>query len=255
MQSSAAFARAQSAPGISISGLRLRHGVAPLFENFDLAVRGGETTCLLGTSGVGKSTLLRLIAGLVTPEAGSIAATDAMGLGGRVAYMDQSDLLLPWLKIGDNVAVGAILRREPIDSSRVGSLLDAVGLGVLAQAMPATLSGGMRQRVALARTLYEARPVVLLDEPFGALDALTRLRLQDLTAELLRGKTVVLVTHDPTEVMRLGHRVVVLRGQPVQMVEPVAVPAMPPPRGLADPGVVAAQAPLLAALDVDGGGS
>lgn len=254
MQFSAAFARVQSAPGISISGLRVRYGSLPLFDGFDLVIRGGETTCLLGASGVGKSTLLRLIAGLVIPEAGRIAASDAQPLDGRIAYMDQSDLLLPWLNVGGNIVLGSTLRRERADRKTVDLLLQSVGLGGLSKAMPAQLSGGMRQRVALARTLYEARPIVLLDEPFGALDALTRLRLQNLTAALLRDKTVVLVTHDPIEAMRLGHRILVLNGQPVRVLEPVAVPSAAPPRDLADPGVIAAQAPLVTALGVEGGG-
>jgi putative hydroxymethylpyrimidine transport system ATP-binding protein len=124
--------------------------------------------------------------------------------------MDQRDLLLPWLNVLDNVCLGARLRGETADHQRALSLLQRVGLRDEAQALPAALSGGMRQRAALARTLMEDRAIVLMDEPFSAVDALTRLRLQDLAAELLGARTILLVTHDPMEALRLGHRILII---------------------------------------------
>jgi putative hydroxymethylpyrimidine transport system ATP-binding protein len=124
--------------------------------------------------------------------------------------MDQRDLLLPWLSLKDNVGLGRRLRREPADPARAAALLDMVGLGTRASDRPAGLSGGERQRAALARTLMDDRPIVLMDEPFSAVDAITRLELQNLAARLLAGRTVLLVTHDPLEALRLGHRVIVM---------------------------------------------
>jgi putative hydroxymethylpyrimidine transport system ATP-binding protein len=209
---------------------RTGYGETVLFEALDLTLPGAQTTCLLGPSGVGKSTLLRLLAGLLPPGDGDrIVCSDGGSLTGRTAYMDQRDLLLPWLKVLDNVTLGARLRHEPIDRPGAKELLKAVGLSAVAGEWPAHLSGGMRQRVALARTLMEDRPVVLMDEPFSALDAVTRYQLQALAARLLRGRTVLLVTHDPNEALRLGHRIRVLSGRPARLSDPLMPPG-PPPR-------------------------
>ncbi len=206
------------------------YGNKILFDALELTLPAGETTCLLGPSGVGKSTLLRLLAGLMPlGESGRIECGDGESLRGRIAYMDQRDLLLPWLCVVDNVALGARLRGEPPRPEHARELLRAVGLETVADELPAHLSGGMRQRVALARTLMEARPVVLMDEPFSALDAVTRFQLQALSCELLRGRTALLVTHDPNEALRLGHRIQVLSQNPVRLSEPLTPPG-PPPR-------------------------
>ena len=179
-----------------------------MVENLSLDFPGGRTTCLLGRSGVGKTSLLRHLAGLLP---GSRAA-------GPVAYMAQRDLLLPWLSVLENVLLGYRLRRDEAArraaEPRARSLLGEVGLGDRLYDLPQTLSGGMRQRAALARTLCEDRQIVLMDEPFGHLDAVTRLDLQDLAAHLLQGRTVVMVTHDPLEALRLGHEIRVLSGSP-----------------------------------------
>ena len=185
-----------------------------------------EFTCILGASGVGKSTLLRLIAGL-GPET-SVVGSDGASLSGRIAYMDQRDLLLPWLSALENVLLGARLRGELKDLDRARAMLGGVGLADSADLRPAQLSGGMRQRVALARTLMEDRPVVLMDEPFSAVDALTRLRLQDLSARLLENRTVVMVTHDPMEAARLGKRIHVMSGTPATLDEGVCPPGAAP---------------------------
>jgi putative hydroxymethylpyrimidine transport system ATP-binding protein len=239
------------AVGVSIRQARLTFDGAAVFDGLDFSLPAGRWTCLLGPSGVGKTTLLRLIAGLAVPESPTeVVAEDGRPLAGRVAYMAQQDLLLPWLGALDNVLVGSRLRGEKIGPALTGrarELLDKVGLGDRLRARPAELSGGMRQRVALARTLMEDRPVVLMDEPFSALDAITRLRLQELAARLLAGRTVLLVTHDPLEALRLGHGIHVMSGQPA-LIGPAIAPSGPPPRPPDDPALLAGQADLLRLL-------
>ena len=225
----------------------LSYAGAPLFEGLDFTLHGGQCTCLLGPSGVGKSSLLRLIAGLVAPERGTVACSDGRPLARRLTWMGQQDNLLPWLPVLANIGLGARLRGERADLARAEALLARVGLGGQRDQLPATLSGGQRQRAALARTLMEDRPVVLMDEPFSALDAITRARLQALAAQLLEGRTVLLVTHDPLEALRLGHRIQVMAGQPAR-IEPPICPAGAPPRDLHDPVLLARQGELLARL-------
>ncbi|CUH60282.1 ABC transporter ATP-binding protein [Thalassobacter stenotrophicus] len=234
-----------AAPGIRLCGT---HGIAQsvLFDA-DIALGAAEWTCLLGPSGVGKSTVLRLIAGLDTGGAfdGTITASDAAPIEGRLGYMAQSDLLMPWLSVMDNVVIGAKLRGEAPDHARARSLLDRVGLRAHADKTPAALSGGMRQRAALARVLMEDRPIVLLDEPFSALDAGTRADMQELAAEVLHGKTVLLVTHDPAEAARLGHQILVMSAQEAT---PWPAPSTPPIRAIEAPDTLACQSALLAHL-------
>lgn len=240
----------EPAPGLSIGVRSLVYDGVTLFENLRFRLEPASWTCLLGPSGIGKTTLLRLIAGLA-PGA-LVAADDGRGLESRVALMAQQDLLLPWLPVVDNVILGfrlrgagAAERRRRRDEAR--ALLARVGLEAQAAQLPSVLSGGMRQRVALARTLMEDRPIVLMDEPFSALDAITRHRLQDLAAELLAGRTVLLVTHHPLEALRLGHRLYVLSGRPASPRGPIT-PAGRPPRDAADPALLALQGELLGEL-------
>nr|WP_232830403.1 ATP-binding cassette domain-containing protein [Oceanicella sp. SM1341] len=218
-----------------------------LFGPLTLALPAGRWTCLLGPSGAGKSTLLRLIAGLSTAVRleGTVRAEDSAPLAGRIAYMAQTDLLCPWLDVLGNVTLGARLRGERPDSARARALVDAVGLAGREAARPAALSGGQRQRVALARTLMEDCPVVLLDEPFSALDARTRAEMQALAARLLAGRTVLLVTHEPGEAVRLADRLLLVeRGGLSDM----PLPDAPPPRAPDDAGTLAAQGRLFRAL-------
>ena len=248
--------QAARAIGVTIRGARLAFDGDPLFDALDADFPGGATTCLLGPSGVGKTSLLRVIAGLEPGAHSAARGSDGAALLGRTAYMAQSDLLLPWSSVLGNVLLGARLRREKPDRDRALALLSAVGLAANAADRPATLSGGMRQRVALARTLMEDRPVVLMDEPFASLDALTRYRLQDLAAELLQDRTVILVTHDPLEALRVGHRVHVLAGHPVRLDKAIEV-AGAPPRDPTDPHINALHRELLERLgraDREGGG-
>lgn len=237
------------APTVAIDGLGLGFGGADLFHNFAAVFPGGTWTCILGVSGCGKSTLLRRVAGLGPAGAGTVTG-GGRPLAGQVAWMDQRDLLLPWLSALGNVQLGARVRGEPGDPTRALALLADVGLGGHEAVRPAALSGGMRQRVALARTLMEDRPVVLMDEPFSAVDALTRVRLQSLAARLLRGRTVVLVTHDPWEALRLGHRIHVLGGHPANLGDPL-VPPGDPPRDPAGAALAPLARDLLARLGAD----
>ena len=221
-----------------------------LFERLSLTLPAGRWTSLLGSSGVGKTTLLRLIAGL-EPGCSEVQLHCADGdpLSGRAAYMAQQDLLLPWLSVIDNVMLGARLRGQADAElrARAMALLAAVGLEANTGDIPAKLSGGMRQRAALVRTLLEERPVVLMDEPFSALDSITRIKLQGLAARLLVGKTVLLVTHDPMEALRLSHRIHVLAGRPARLEEAIEL-AGKPVRDLHDATVLQRQADLLERL-------
>jgi putative hydroxymethylpyrimidine transport system ATP-binding protein len=222
-----------AAPTVCVRGAHLAFDGVLLFDRLDLDLAGGEVTCLLGPSGVGKTSLLRLTAGLTDAAGGRVTDLAGRRLDGRIAYMAQRDLLLPWLPARANVLLGPRLRGErvtPALRARADDLLQRVGLADAADIRPDALSGGMRQRVALARTLMEDRPVVLMDEPFAGLDAITRYELQALAADLLAARTVLLVTHDPLEALRLGHRIRVLAGRPARLDDSVAPPPGPTPR-------------------------
>lgn len=231
------------APSLSLTGTA-RLGAEPLFSDLRFEAVAGGWTCLLGPSGVGKSTVLRLLAGLTTGATfdGQIKAGDGGPIAGRVSWMAQDDLLLPWLTVSQNVGLGARLRGTRADSAARDALIDRLGLSAHRAKRPTQLSGGQRQRVALARTLMEDRPFVLLDEPFSALDARTRADMQDLAAEVLAGRTVVLVTHDPAEALRLGSQIWLMGEDGLR---DVPVPECPPIRPVDDPETLAAQAVLL----------
>jgi len=233
-------------PGITLTGQATIQG-APLFAPLSLSLDAGQWTCLLGGSGVGKSTLLRLICGLPTGAefSGDILASDGGEVSARVAYMAQDDLLMPWATVSQNILLGAALRGDPRDHPRLAQILDRVGLTDHAAKKPSALSGGQRQRVALARTLMEDKPVILLDEPFSALDAQTRAAMQDLSAEVLRGKTVLIVTHDPIEAARLGDNIQIMSAEGLMSVTP---PTGPIPRPVSSLDVLKTQADLLTRL-------
>jgi putative hydroxymethylpyrimidine transport system ATP-binding protein len=199
-----------------------------IFTGLNLTVAPGQFVVLLGTSGVGKSSLLKIVAGLAKPQSGRVTTTQGTALAGHIAYMGQTDLLYPWASVLANVTIGARLRGEVADAARAQHLLERVGLAERAGALPGELSGGMRQRAAIARTLYEDRPIVLMDEPFSALDTFTRARVQDLAAELLQGRTALLITHDPLEACRLGHHLVVLSGHPATLGPPITIHGQTP---------------------------
>jgi len=205
-------------PAIHLEGITLAFHGRKLFDRFSAVMAGGQWTCLLGPSGCGKSTLLGLVSGDGRLNySGSIRFQPAGSAAGTVSWMAQNDLLLPWLTVLGNILLGARLRGEegPELKERAEQLLDEAGLAGKGGLLPGQLSGGMRQRVALLRTLLEDRPVILMDEPFSALDALNRAKLQNLAARMAHGRTVLMVTHDPLEALRLADRVIVLHGQPV----------------------------------------
>jgi ABC-type nitrate/sulfonate/bicarbonate transport system ATPase subunit len=185
-----------------------------VLSGIDLTVPAGERLAVVGPSGCGKSTLLRLVAGLEEPARGRITGA---GLD-RCALMPQRDLLLPWRSALDNAALALEARGVPRAQARdrARPLFAQFGLDGFAGARPSTLSGGMRQRVAFLRTLLADKPVLLLDEPFASLDAITREELREWLADALAAepRTVVLVTHDVEEALRLAARVVVLSARP-----------------------------------------
>jgi len=241
-------------PGISLRDIGLSYAGKPLFSQLKAHFKGGCWHSILGRSGVGKSSLLHSIAGLLNDTAltGNIKASDGQSLHGRVAWMGQRDALLPWLTVQQNVLLGVRLRKQVSaqHQEHANAMLERVGLGGMAQSMPEHLSGGQRQRVALARTLMEDKPVVLMDEPFSALDAITRLQLQDLASTLLQGKTVLLITHDPLEALRLSEQVWVMTERPVVLKMMFAIDT-PAPRALDDAQILSWQGQLLAYLQKD----
>ncbi len=238
-------------PSVQVSAASFAFAGQPLFEDLSFTLPAERWTCLLGPSGVGKTTLLRLIAGLADLDPGSeVECGDGGSARGRIAYMAQQDLLLPWLSVTENVLLGSRLRGRPAgadERAQAGALIAQVGLSAAADQLPQTLSGGMRQRAALARTLMEDRPIVLMDEPFSGVDPITRYRLQALAAELLAGRTVLLVTHDALEALRLGHEIRVLAGRPAHLDDPLR-PAGEPPRDVGDTELLALQGDLLKRL-------
>ena len=198
-------------------------------DDVSLEVAPGEFTCLIGASGCGKSTLLSLVAGLEEPTVGKVSTS-----GGRVAFMFQEAALFPWLTAAGNVemafranGVGKAERRQ-----RTAELLETVHLAGFGDKRPHELSGGMRQRVALARALAQDADVLLMDEPFGALDAMTRDVLHDELDRICAARqlTVIFVTHNVREAVRLGDRVVVLSSRPGRVIDEFAVPIEKPRR-------------------------
>ncbi len=215
-------------PKLAARGVRVAKGGVRILDGVDLAVEQGTFVALIGPSGAGKSTLLSLLAGLEDPDEGSVEKDgERLSSPGGVAYMPQSDLLLPWRNVAANVALGLEATGAPKKKARgrAREALERFGLGEFAKAPPWALSGGMRSRVALLRTALLGRDVLLLDEPFGALDALTRLDLQEWLLEV-RGElaaTIVLVTHDVDEALLLADRVVVLTRRPARVALDLAV--------------------------------
>ena len=211
---SVSVARTEDGAAITARSLTKRYEETLVFEGLDLSVDPGEVVCLLGPSGCGKTTLLHLLAGLEAPTEGhvEIGGDPVTGPDYRWGVVFQDPLLYPWLSVRENVEIGPKLRGEEPDSEHVTGLIELVGLDGFEDADTASLSGGMAQRASLARTLANEPEVLLLDEPFSALDQLTKMQLQD---ELLRiveelGVTAVFVTHDIDEAVYLGDRVAVM---------------------------------------------
>ncbi|MGF6875054.1 ABC transporter ATP-binding protein [Paraburkholderia sp. MM5477-R1] len=199
-----------------------------IFDRLDFYVGHGEIVSIVGRSGAGKSTLFNLISGLLTPQSGEISVgRRADGEAGRIAYMLQKDLMMPWRTVLQNALLGIELYRKvrPDDVARARQMLARYGLGAVADAYPHSLSGGMRQRVALTRTLLVDPTLVLLDEPFSALDYETRLALEDdiIALRAQSGTSVVLVTHDIEEAIAMSDRVILLGGRPARIEDQIDI--------------------------------
>lgn len=223
-------------PVVRLAGATKAFGGLEAIAPTDLIFAAGQTTALVGPSGCGKSTLLRLVVGLEQPSSGRVAIDDAppgvVAGRGELAVAFQDPSLLPWRTVRSNIALALRLARRPADPDAVDRLIALVGLHGFADARPAELSGGMRQRAAIARALVTRPRLLLLDEPFGAVDELTR---QDLLVDLPPlwregGATTLLVTHSIVEAVRLADRIIVLSPRPARVVADVVV-GLPHPRG------------------------
>lgn len=243
-------------PDIRIHGLSLKFNQQVLFEELSFTLEASKWTSILGASGVGKSTLLQYLAGLIckdtndTQLSGEIQIPENFKLSQNTCYMAQGDNLMPWLNAYENTVIAYRLRQQKIDAhikKNCLELFEKVGLSDALKKYPPQLSGGMRQRVALVRTLLENRPIVLMDEPFSALDAITRLKLQDLASDLLKNKTVLLVTHDPLEALRLSDKIYVLSDAPAHLGEEILLSSKTP-RKTNDPEILNQQAKLFGLL-------
>jgi NitT/TauT family transport system ATP-binding protein len=214
-------------PKLSLSGLRKSFNVKgsqlPVLNGIDISVASGGFLSVIGPSGCGKTTVFNIIAGLLEPDEGVIEVdgTAVANLRGRVGYMMQKDLLFPWRTVLQNVLLGLELKKVPEAQAREMGMeyINTYGLAGFENAYPRTLSGGMRQRVALIRTLISDPDILLLDEPFSALDYQTRLYLEGVLMEAVDTykKTVILVTHDIDEAVALSRHVTVLSGRPTQV--------------------------------------
>jgi NitT/TauT family transport system ATP-binding protein len=245
----------------SLSGRGISHSFDGLtvLDRLDFDVSGGERLALVGPSGCGKSTLLELICGLADPVSGTIEVSGVSEAAGRLsacALMPQSDCLLPWYSAIDNAGLGLTNRGMSRARARreAAPMLERIGLAGFERSRPRELSGGMRQRVAFARTLLSAKPVLLLDEPFASLDAITRAELQEWLLPMLTDHrhTVVLVTHDVEEALYLADRVAVLSARPGRVIETVDSPRDPSGAGrsaaVSEPAFVALRERILSRL-------
>ena len=209
---------------VGIKGVSIAFGGRTVLENFDIEISAGEFVAIVGRSGCGKSTLLRSVVGLETPQAGTITVGRLAASNGKpdVRVMFQDSRLLPWRRILPNVMLGL----DPALIPQARKVLAQVGLAERADNWPATLSGGQRQRVALARALVHDPNLLLLDEPLGSLDALTRIEMQQLIEDLWRsrGFTAMLVTHDVAEAVSMADRVILIEGGRVALDELVNIP-------------------------------
>jgi ABC-type nitrate/sulfonate/bicarbonate transport system ATPase subunit len=224
-------------PRLRIQGVSCAFDAGNVIQDINLDISRGEFVSIVGPSGSGKSTLFNIVSGLIRPTAGRVLldGREITGERGHVGYMLQKDLLLPWRTVVDNIVLGAALRRKVRreDRERAAELATKYGLGEFLNHYPRALSGGMRQRVAFMRTLALQADLLLLDEPFGALDAQTRLEMQMWLLSIFQelGATILFITHDVDEAIFLSDRVVVFTGRPGSIAADIPIDT-PRPRGL-----------------------
>ncbi|MEI7555763.1 ABC transporter ATP-binding protein [Candidatus Chlorohelix sp.] len=243
----------ETIPKLQINNLNKSYGALPTLTNISLVANRGEFVSLVGPSGCGKSTLFNILAGLETADSGEFRYDNQpfQPQPGKMAYMLQRDALLPWRSALDNAALGLELAGTPRKIAREHALayFEIFGLKGFEKSFPWQMSGGMRQRLALLRTFLSEREVMLLDEPFGALDALTRAGLQEWLAEMqakLR-RTILFITHDIEEALLLSERIYLFTHLPttIRVVQEVLIPK---PRSVSDSALVELKARLLAIL-------
>lgn len=242
-----------SRPRLELKAVSKRFGDLAVLADISLSVRPGEFVSILGPSGAGKSTILQLLTGALVPDGGEMLC-DGVPLdpaSHRFAFMPQRDALMPWRRIIDNAALGLEVQGMSRKAARaaVQPLFAEFGLAGFERHYPAQLSGGMRQRAALLRTVVQQRPMLLLDEPFGALDALTRARMQRwLSGMWMRhGWTVLLITHDVREAVLVSDRIYVLSQRPARILRHYEI-SMPHPRPAAGAALSAFEADILQTL-------
>ena len=227
-----------------------------VLDGLNFSVDDGQFVALLGPSGCGKSTLFNIVSGLLVPDTGEIYLNDERIYGntGDFAYMQQKDLLLPWRTVLRNVLIGPEIHDEPLNTAKVEAQqrLAQLGLSGFENSYPMQLSGGMRQRVALVRTLLFRKEILLLDEPFGALDAMTRTVMQSILLDIWseNRQTVLLITHDVEEALLLADKIYVLTARPATLKAEVPVP-LPRPRNITDASLIRLKKELLTLLQVE----
>ena len=231
---------------LTLENVTLRYGATEVLSGVSLSVAQGEFVAIVGPSGAGKTTLLNLFSGALAPTSGTITRT------GKTRTVYQADGLFPWLTVKKNITLGVRDLPTAEQERRVSELLALVGLESFSQHFPRQLSGGMRQRVEIARALVGETDILLLDEPFSALDYLTRLKMRSELARLLaeRPRTTILVTHDIEEAAQLADRVLVLSERPATLQLEVPI-ALPRPRDVTHPDVIAAIHTILQQLGVE----
>lgn len=234
---------------LTVSNASLCFEHKEVFSDLSLTLPSGSWTSILGKTGCGKSSLLKLLTGIIPKSHRAFFQTEQKNLHLDIAYMAQSDGLMPWLNVQKNIFLGHTLASRlisPAEQERALGLLEQVGLMDYQHAYPKDLSGGMRQRVALVRTLMQDRNIVFMDEPFSALDAITRHEMQELAFACLQEKTVLMITHDPFEALRLSHQVLVMT--PDKELTPVKLPNTEPLRDLQDAALLDVQQVLFSLL-------
>lgn len=222
----------------TITNLELKHvsksfaradgdGITTALEDINLTINDGEFVCIVGASGCGKSTLLRLIAGLMPPTSGEIVLNGEKieGTSAKRGMVFQAPTLFPWLTVGENVAFGLKIQNKKEELHRVDKLLDMIGLLEFKDSYPNQLSGGMAQRVSLIRTMINEPQVFLLDEPLGALDAFTRMNIQDelISLWLKKRNSMIMVTHDVDEAIYMSTRIIVMAPRPGRVLKDIKI--------------------------------